>query len=336
LLTETDAEREPITESENVMMKSPSNIAKLERRNFLAGGAVVAASGLIGGGAPARAESTGSRKTYVLVHGAWHNAQHWQPVARRLSTLGHSVVALDLPGHGLNARFPAAYLSGDSKGIAKEPSPLKDITLDDAAKSVAAAVAALGSGNVVLVGHSVGGAIITRAAELAPERIASLVYLTAFAPVGLPSAAAYGALPEFQTGYGAGLIVANPGDIGAVRINPRGDKAYLQQLHDTYYNDVAYEDFLAFALALTPDFPLSYWIGEPKATAQRWGRIPRTFIRCTQDRALAPAVQDKMIADADRLTPENKFKVETIGSSHSAFASRPEIVAAILEKVGSS
>jgi pimeloyl-ACP methyl ester carboxylesterase len=322
------------SDQEDRMTRTTMENGRVERRHLLKGGLIAATAGAIGTAAPAVAASPRAPKTYVLVHGAWHNAQHWQPIATRLSTLGHPVVALDLPGHGLHARFPKAYISGDSAGLPKEASPVRDISLDDAAGNVVAALRALGDANVVLVGHSVGGTVITRAAELAPEYVGRLVYLTAFVPVGLASPAAYGALPEFRTGYGEGLFIGNPAEIGAVRINPRGDGAYLRQLHEAYYNDVAYDDFLPYATALTPDLPVSFWISEVKVTRERWGRIPRTFIRCTQDRALALAVQDRMIADADRYTTDNRFEVETIATSHSAFAAAPDALAAILAKLG--
>lgn len=229
-------------------------------------------------------------ETFVLVHGAWHNALHWQPIAERLAARGHRVRSLDLPAHGLKARFPAAYLSGDAGRFVTEASPVRDVTLDDAAKAIVAALEGLGDARPILVGHSLGGAVLTRAAELAPQRIGRLIYVSAFVPVGLGSAAAYGMLPEAQTGYGEGLFVGNPAEIGAVRIQPRGDEAYLRTLHDAYYNDVAYDAFLPYAVALTPDLPLSFWIGEVGASRDKWGRIPRTFVRCAQDRALAPAL----------------------------------------------
>lgn len=270
--------------------------------------------------------------TFVLVHGAWHNALHWQAVAVRLAARGHRVLTLDLPAHGLKARFPAAYLSGDADRLATEASPVRDVTLDDAARTVVATLDGLGDALPVLVGHSLGGAVITRAAELAPRRIARLVYVSAFVPVGLGSAAAYGMLPEAQTGYGEGLFVGNPAETGAVRIQPRGSEAYLRTLHDTYYNDVAYDAFLPYAVALTPDLPLSFWIGEVGASRDKWGRVPRTFVRCAQDRALAPALQDRMIADADRLAPDTLFQVEALDSSHSPFASQPDALAALLDR----
>ena len=51
--------------------------------------------------------------------------------------------------------------------------------------------------------------------------------------------------------------------------------------------------------------------------------MPRAFIRCTGDRAIPIAVQDKMIADADAFTPGNAFVQKTLAASHSPFASNP-------------
>lgn len=297
----------------------------VDRRDVL-GGLALAGAALTA--EPAAAAPTPA--TFVLVHGAWHNALHWQPVVAHLAALGQRAIAIDLPGHGLKARFPSAFVSADSAHLAGEVSPVKDVTLEKAARTVVSSLETLGETKVVLVGHSLGGAAITRAAELAPERIARLVYVSAFVPVGLRSAAAYGALPEAHTGYGESLFIGNPAELGAVRINPRGADAYLRQLRDIYYNDVAYDTFLPYALSLTPDLPVAFWIGEIEASAAKWGRIPRTFVRCSQDRALAPALQERMIADADRLTPDNRFLTETLASSHSPFASRPEELAAIL------
>jgi len=50
---------------------------------------------------------------------------------RSLAGRGCRVLAIDLPGHGLKAKFPEAYLRQDLAALATEPSPLKDVTLDD-------------------------------------------------------------------------------------------------------------------------------------------------------------------------------------------------------------
>ncbi|MCY1047395.1 alpha/beta fold hydrolase [Corallococcus sp. bb12-1] len=284
------------------------------------------------GAAPAPAPAKRDKpRTYLLVHGAWHNALHWTRVSEALSARGHQVVAIDLPGHGLNARFPASYLTGPAARFAEEKSPLADVTLDDCAAAVVSALEKLKGGpKPILVGHSAGGTVITRAGEQAPQLIGRLVYLSAYCPLRLQSASGYGALPEARTGHGENLFIGDAVKVGAVRINPRGDAAYLEALRAGFYQDVDPEGFLPFALTLTPDIPLSLWVGKVGATKERWGRIRRSYIRCTQDRALAPALQDLMIREADAFTPGNAFTVESLESSHSPFASQPEKLAAVL------
>ena len=293
------------------------------------GTGLVSTSGALAA-APARSRRPG--RTFLLVHGAWHNALHWSRVVEALSAWGHRVVAMDLPGHGLNARFPIAYLTGDVARMAEERSPQAEVKLEDCAAAVIAVLEKLKGGpKPVLVGHSAGGTVITRVGELAPQLIGRLVYLSAYCPLRLRSAGGYGALPEARTGYGEKLFLGRPAKLGAVRINPRGDAAYLEALREAYYQDVDLVDFLPFALSLTPDLPLSLWTTEVGATKERWGRIPRSYLRCAKDRALAPALQDLMIREADAFTPGNTFKVETLDTSHSPFASQPQQLAALLD-----
>ena len=80
---------------------------------------------------------------FVLVHGAWHSSAHWARVTAALFARGHGVLPLDLPGHGVEARFPAAYLAGDHEALRTERSPVADVTLDVAADTVVAALRTL-------------------------------------------------------------------------------------------------------------------------------------------------------------------------------------------------
>jgi pimeloyl-ACP methyl ester carboxylesterase len=96
-----------------------------------------------------------------LIHGAWHGRWCWEKLVPKLEIKGHRVVARDLPGLGLD-RTPAAeitlerYTDAVCDALAKEAEP------------------------VVLVGHSMGGVVISEAAERMPEKIKALVYLTAY------------------------------------------------------------------------------------------------------------------------------------------------------------
>ena len=282
-----------------------------------------------GGNTPQRGEAS---RTFLLVHGAWHCALHWSSVAALLAGRGSRVRAIDLPGHGLKAKFPESYFRQDLASLATEPSPLRDVSLDD---YVAAVVTEAGSlarfGRVTLVGHSMGGIVITRAAEAIPELIHRLVYLTASCPVLLPSGRDYFNLPENAGSRVRGLILGDPKQIGAFRINSRSvDPAYVEEIRQTFYNDVPRQAFQPFAHALTPDIPLLPMTTDARGTRDRWGRVPRTFIRCTLDNCVPIALQDRMMREADAFTPDNPFEVKTIEAGHSPFAAQPEKLAAIL------
>jgi pimeloyl-ACP methyl ester carboxylesterase len=47
--------------------------------------------------------------TFVFVHGAFGNSFSFAPLQAELALLGHHSVAVDRPGHGFEATFPAAY-----------------------------------------------------------------------------------------------------------------------------------------------------------------------------------------------------------------------------------
>jgi pimeloyl-ACP methyl ester carboxylesterase len=267
--------------------------------------------------------------TYLLVHGAWHTATHWNKVAEHLTAMGHRVHALDLPGSGLEAGYPQSYLANDFEAFASEPSPIGATNLADYTTAVVAAVRELSRhGKVTLVGHSFGGLAVTRAAEEVPELIERLVYLTAYVPSKVATGAELDALPEGASSISGAILVGDPTRTGAMRINPRStDPAYLEAGRQALYNDVPMDEYVRFAAYLTPDLPLAVAFDDARGTPDRWGRIPRTFIRTAQDHTVPPALQDRMIADADELTPGNRFDVRTLPSSHSPFASMPDRLA---------
>jgi pimeloyl-ACP methyl ester carboxylesterase len=143
----------------------------VRRRSLLIGSAAVAATSALAG-ASARASSkaaTGakaSRKaTYVLVHGGGHGGWCWQRVAAPLREQGHAVYAPSMTGmadrsHLLNP----------------------DINLDTQITDIVNLLRWEGLNNVILVGHSYGGMVITGVADRAHDRIGQLVYLDAAHP----------------------------------------------------------------------------------------------------------------------------------------------------------
>lgn len=72
---------------------------------------------------------------------------------------------------------------------------------------------------------------------------------------------------------------------------------------------------------------------DARGRAGRWGRVPRTYVRFTEDLDLPLALQDRMIAEADRRTPGSRFDVRSVAAPHSGPMHRPEVVA-VLDEVG--
>jgi pimeloyl-ACP methyl ester carboxylesterase len=278
----------------------------------------------------------------VLLHGGWHCGESWGRVPPLLRVAGHRVVTVQLPGHGTDARFPVGYFTADQAGLATAPTALGAITIDTAADVVRGALRDVRASSpdqapVVLVSHSSAGAIASRVAESAPELIDHLVYIAAMVPSRRTSAVEITAGPEYGSQTMDGLLIGDPSQIGALRINPRStDPAYRELLHRKFYNDMPTDEADAFLELLVPDQPLSYLTEPVSVTSQRWGSISRTYIVTMRDQAVPPAIQDIVINDADTLYPEHPFRRITIDTGHSPFAAQPEQLAAIIAAVGSA
>ena len=99
---------------------------------------------------------------YLLVHGAWHTGGELGAVATAIKAAGHEVLTPTLAGNR----------PGDSKSTG----------LAEAIGSMIEYVVENNLAEIILVGHSYGGMIITGVADAAPERLRRLVYWNAFVP----------------------------------------------------------------------------------------------------------------------------------------------------------
>ncbi len=232
---------------------------------------------------------------FVLVHGAWHGAWCFDALARDLAAAGHEVDTFDLPGHGADT------------------TPHEQVTLDLYAQRVAEVVGDDGD-PVILVGHSMGGIAVTQAAELKADRIAKLVYLTAFLPKNGESLQYLAGLPE------------NPEDIVVPNCEIAPPDALIPDwaARAAFYHRCSESDADAAVAQLNPQ-PLPP-LGMPvEITAEGAGSIERHYIACTDDRAIPIALQRRMIDESPCAT------VTEIDSDHSPFiCAEEELVAALV------
>ncbi|CAM5699821.1 alpha/beta fold hydrolase [Streptomyces griseorubiginosus] len=273
--------------------------------------------------------------TFVLVHGAFANSFSFAPLQAELGLLGHRSVAVDLPGHGFAATYPPAYQAPqDVAGLATAPGAIKGVTLaDNAAHLIGILERGKRNGPVVLVSHSRGGMTATVAANQRPDLINRIVYVSAWCPVEL-DVSAYYAEPEMATVDVAGLasaMVGNPAELGLLRSNFRtADPGVLAAFKAAFLADGTDEEFMVFLNTLQPDENLDVGTPDDRAQPDSWGRIPKTYVRLTEDTSVPLAMQDRMIREGDALTPENPYDVRTLTSSHVKWLVDPAPAARVL------
>ncbi|WP_038509719.1 alpha/beta hydrolase [Amycolatopsis japonica] len=276
--------------------------------------------------------------TFVFVHGSGSSAHAWTATQREMALRGHRTLAIDLPGRG--AGFTRAYHEQDLETFAAEPSVMSDVTAADFVRPVVEAVQRVRHhGPVVLVAHSFGGLPVTAAANAIPELIDRVVYVAAQCPVDRHPGE-YAMSPEWASGdffsAMAPLFVGDPAHQGFVRINWRGaDRAQREALRKAIAAELTEEQFLQVVVTSQPD-EVSWLTGQEwdhRADKDSWGRIPHSFVRLHGDRSMPLAVQDRYIAEADALTPDNPFDVHDLASSHAGFFRRPADLAAILDRL---
>ena len=102
--------------------------------------------------------------TFVLIHGSYQGGWIWQPVTKRLREAGHNVYAPTLDGCGERRHQVRAGIDATTQA-----SEIADLLFFEDLH------------DVVLVGTSSGGMVVCRAAELARERVARLVFVDALA-----------------------------------------------------------------------------------------------------------------------------------------------------------
>jgi pimeloyl-ACP methyl ester carboxylesterase len=233
----------------------------------------------------------------VLVHGAFAGAWCWEPVLPGLRAAGHDVEAVDLPGSGADR------------------TPVESVTLDAYAERVCHA---LEQGDAaVLVGHSMGGMVVTQAAARRPELVSMLVYLAAFLPADGQSLMDLTAFPEAADDQvQANLVVQGDPPVATLPADRARDALYGCCDDEQARWGIEH-------LGPQPVVPFAAPVDLGSASAA-FDALPRAYVKCTRDRAIPPAMQQRMLS-AGGCDP-----VIELDTDHSSWISRTdELVAAL-------
>lgn len=168
-------------------------------------------------------------------------------------------------------------------------------------------------GKTTVVVHSRNGIVASSLAERAPERIARTIYLASF--MLPPGRRVLDYLRYNRAAYLSGRV-----DINRLAL---WDWLRPQAYREALYADCS-EDDVALARALLVREPLRPALTRLKLSVARYGRVPRAYIRLTQDQAVSLELQDRCLADTA------VERVESLAASHSAYFSQPDALAELI------
>ena len=237
-----------------------------------------------------------NQKTFILIHGSWHSAWNWYKVTPLLEKAGHQVIALDLPGMG------------------RDKTPIQEVTFAKTVQKICDLIDELDT-QVILIGHSKNGIMISQVAELRPQKIEKLIYLAAYLIPNGKNQMEY-SLQDTQ-----GVLKSY------VKIDQATNSLSLKPeiYKEGLYHDCE-DDITAMAKVILSQEPIESAMAKLELSDAKFGAVPKFYIECTEDRAVTPFIQQKMYTE----TPCDKvYQMET---SHSPFFSRPqELVDLFLE-----
>lgn len=223
-------------------------------------------------------QSSAPKKTVVLVHGSFADGSSWEKIIPTLQAEGLDVVAVQ--------------------------NPLTSLA-DDAAAATRAIDSALGE--VILVGHSWGGAVITEAGN--NEKVAALVYVAAFAPSKGES------VNDVLKGY------PEPQWYGSVKVDSGGFLSLLPEAVSTFFaQDLSAEQTGIIAATQGPILPGAF--GD-KITEAAWSSKPSWYIVAANDRMIGAEPEKDMAKKIGATTT-------VLQSSHVPMISQPNEVANVI------
>ncbi|MBC8240290.1 MAG: alpha/beta fold hydrolase [Alphaproteobacteria bacterium] len=232
---------------------------------------------------------------YILVHGAWEGSWSWDYTRPTLEKQGHTVTVIDLHGS-----------SGGTQSVT-------NITLESYVETVVKAINSLDH-SVILVGHSMAGAVISQVAERLPEKIEKPIYVAAF--------------------------LLNSGDsvIEAMQRDPDGEflpelifskdqssaRATEQTWRSKAFHDVKEERILKALPLVDVAQATEPFIAKVMVSKEKFGSVPKVYIRTALDKMVSPKLQDEMLQNW------SVDQVRILQSGHFPTLSMPETLAELM------
>ncbi|MEZ4371309.1 MAG: alpha/beta fold hydrolase [Polyangiaceae bacterium] len=233
-------------------------------------------------------------KHIVLVHGSWYGSWCWDRVADKLRAQGYHVSAPDLPAHG------------------RDETPIAQVSLAGYAERVARAIDETGADKAVVVGHSMAGAVLSELAERHPDKVERLVYLAAYL-LGDGESIFQHAASDADSALGPSL---RPDESrGVIAVVDEGFSAALA-------SGCSAADVELARKQARPD-PLAPLATPIHVTAERFGKVPRVYIKTTEDKAVSTSLQTKLLGATPTPTVE-------LASGHSPFLSHVDALVSAL------
>lgn len=216
----------------------------LNRRGVIGAGAVLGLGGVSAHASSEDRKRDGEKRTYVLVHGAWHGGWCWRDVAAPLRAGGHRVFTPTMTGLGERAHLLN-----------------REIDLSTHATDIINVIQYEELERIILVGHSYAGYIVTMVADALKERISHIVYLDAALPTHGKAFFAEDAQDSLRKKYEPDFVL-QPGSLEFLGIPEGHEKA----------------DWVL--RRLTPH-PIGAFFEPVDFKNGGADGVPKTFIRCT-------------------------------------------------------